>query len=143
RKTTNGSCIGNETLRDAKPLPVRAASDEGPIQTRRDTRDQAYRVHGYLPVRCNCGLEINVPEGYERNEIRCIRCGSVLPVPVASAPPSTLDARPSAQPPLLYQRTRTGWESFRCACGRTLQISPAFSAPSIRCNDCGRTIQIG
>ena len=131
RKTTNGSCIGTETLRDAKPLPVRAPSDEGPIQTRRDTREQAYRAHGYLPVRCNCGLEINVPEGYEQDTIRCVRCGSVLPVPAATSEPSPQ-----------YTRTRQGWESFRCTCGRTIQLSPAFAAPSVRCNGCGRQINI-
>ena len=101
-----------------------------------------YRSHGYLSLHCNCGLDIDVPEGYEQDTIRCIRCGSVLPIPAAA---STLDATSStlhAAPPLLYQRSRQGWESFRCACGRTVQLSPTFSAPSIHCNGCGRTIQI-
>ncbi|HUK83409.1 MAG TPA: M48 family metallopeptidase [Verrucomicrobiae bacterium] len=139
RKAKGAACIGSETLRGATPLAVRAPSEQGPIQTREDTRAQAYRAHGYLSVHCNCGLDIQVPEGYERDTIRCIRCGSVLPVPTVAPAPET-PAAPGS--PLLYTRTRQGWESFRCACGRTIQISPAFAAPFIRCNSCGRQIKI-
>jgi len=139
RKAKGSGCIGEDTLRDAAPLTVRQPSDEGPIQTRRDTRVQAYRAHGYLSVHCNCGLEIQVPEGYERDTIRCIRCGSVLPVPTVEPAPE-MPATPG--PPHLYTRTRQGWESFRCACGRTIQLSPGFQAPFIRCNGCGRQIKV-
>jgi ribosomal protein S27E len=91
-------------------------------------------------------LDIGVPEGYEQDTIRCVRCGSILPIPAAV--PATLEgAAPAAPPvialpPLLYTRTGQGWESFRCECGRTIQISPAFAAPQIRCTGCGRTVEI-
>ena len=98
-----------------------------------------------MRLKCNCGLEISVPEGYEQDSIRCIRCGSEIPIPSATRappPPSASSAVPPVIPlaPLQYHRTGTGWESFRCACGSTVQLSPAFDAPQIRCNKCGRTI---
>ena len=158
RKAKGGSLIGAQTLQSAPTEPIRAPSNEGPIQSRQDAHDVARRASGYMRLKCNCGLEISVPEGYEQDSIRCIRCGSILPIPAAWEgkvhPDSQVGApaeprRPdSAVPPVIplaplqFHRTGTGWESFRCACGRTVQLSPAFDAPQIRCNACGRTIQI-
>jgi heat shock protein HtpX len=133
KRTHGGALIGPVSLQGAPTQNIRARSDEGPIETRRDTRDLTYRAHGYLRLRCNCGLEISVPEGYEQDTIRCIRCGSVLPIP---------SAQPAAAAPLQYTRTGRDWESFRCECGRTIQISPAFAAPQVKCNGCGRIITV-
>jgi heat shock protein HtpX len=141
RKAKGSSVIGAESLRADQPQPIRAGSGAGPIESRDDVRDLSYRTHGYLALHCNCGMDISIPEGYERNEIRCVRCGSVLPVPVASPLPARAEGQGEG-PPLLYQRTRQGWESFRCSCGRTVQLSPAFAAPQILCSGCGRRIQI-
>jgi len=41
-----------------------------------------------------------------------------------------------------YRRKTQGWESFKCGCGQTLQLSPGFAAPSIECPQCGRRIDI-
>jgi heat shock protein HtpX len=138
KRAHGGALIGPVSLQSAPTQSIRAPSDEGPIETRRDTKDLNYRARGYLRLRCNCGLEISVPEGYEQNSIRCIRCGSVLPIPAAQPAPSA--AAPTT--PLHYTRTGHSWESFRCACGRTVQISPAFAAPQVKCNGCGRMITI-
>jgi heat shock protein HtpX len=134
--------IGKRSLASAPKETVRAPSNEGPIETHSDTKSMVRRAHGYMSLHCNCGLDIDVPEGYERNEIRCIRCGSVLPIPAAAPPVMSGPAATSPQPPLLYTRTRQGWDSFRCACGRTIQISPAFAAPFIHCANCGRQIAV-
>jgi heat shock protein HtpX len=145
RRAKGGSLIGAKTLQSAPQESIRTASNEGPIQTRPDAHQLAHRSFGYLRLRCNCGLEISVPEGYEQNTIRCIRCGSVLPIPTAESaqtPPASKQAPVPPLIPLQYQRTRTGWESFRCTCGRTIQISPAFAAPQVRCSGCGRMIEI-
>src|ERR1017187_2098236 len=147
RKTKGGSLIGTKTLQSAPTEPIRAPSNEGPIQTRQDAHDVARRASGYMRLKCNCGLEISVPEGYEQDSIRCIRCGSILPIPSADStppPPASTSAVPPVIPlaPLQFHRTGTGWESFRCACGRTVQLSPGFSASQIRCTNCGRTIQV-
>jgi heat shock protein HtpX len=146
RRAKGGALIGAQTLQSAPQESIRTASTEGPIQTRRETRDVTHRYHGYMRLHCNCGLDISVPEGYEQDTIRCIRCGSVLTIPTAESAAATSPVAGQAPvPPLIplqYQRTRTGWESFRCTCGRTIQISPAFTAPQVRCSGCGRTIQI-
>jgi hypothetical protein len=147
RKAKGSSLIGAQTLQSAPTEPIRAPSNEGPIQTRQDAHDVARRASGYMRLKCNCGLEISVPEGYERDSIRCIRCGSELPIPSTTTtptPPSTASAVPPVIPlaPIRYHRTNTGWESFRCDCGSTVQLSPAFDAPQIKCNKCGRTITV-
>ena len=145
RRAKGGSLIGADTLRSAPQQSIRTASNEGPIQTRQDTHDLSHRSSGYLRLHCNCGLEISVPEGYEQDTIRCIRCGSVLPIPTAESTTLAPTATPVPVPPpvpLQYQRTATGWESFRCACGHTIQLSPAFAAPHVRCTACGRTITV-
>jgi ribosomal protein S27E len=145
RKAKGGSLIGAQTLQSAPTEPIRAPSNAGPIQTRQDAHDVARRASGYMRVKCSCGLEISVPEGYEQDSIRCIRCGSILPIPSAAStppPPAVTSAVPPVIPlaPLQFHRTGTGWEAFRCACGSTVQLSPAFDASQIRCNACGRTI---
>ncbi|HUJ09789.1 MAG TPA: M48 family metallopeptidase [Verrucomicrobiae bacterium] len=145
RRAEGGALIGADSLRSAAQQSIRPASDLGPIQTRQETHHLARRTSGYLSVHCPCGLDISVPEGYEQDTIRCIRCGSVLPIPSAAPAEKAGGPPQAAVPPLLplqYERTRTGWESFRCACGRTIQISPAFAAPEIRCGGCGRIIKI-
>jgi heat shock protein HtpX len=146
KRAKGGPLIGADTLRSAPQQGIRASSNLGPIETRQDTHRLARRTSGYLSVHCNCGLDISIPEGYEQDTIRCIRCGSVLPIPAAEATDVPLATNQSStQPPLVplqYQRTRTGWESFRCACGRTIQISPAFAAPQMHCSGCGRIIEI-
>ena len=148
RKAKGGSLIGAQSLQSAPTEAIRAASNGGPIQSRQDAHDVARRASGYMRVKCSCGLEISVPEGYEQDSIRCIRCGSEIPIPSADTspppPPTPSAPMPPVIPlaPLQYQRTGTGWESFRCACGSTVQLSPAFDASQIRCNKCGRTIQV-
>ncbi|MGA2604474.1 MAG: M48 family metallopeptidase [Verrucomicrobiia bacterium] len=156
RRTKSGSLIGSQTLKSATQQTIRAPSNEGPIQTRRETHAVTRRYHGYMRLHCNCGLDISVPEGYEQDTIRCFRCGSVLTIP-AAAPASPVPPKavippviPGIAPPVLsagsalqFHRTnRNSWESFRCACGRTIQLSPSFDAPHITCTACGRAIAI-
>jgi heat shock protein HtpX len=142
RRAQGGGLMGAATLGSAPRETIRTPSTDGPIETSNDARQMANRAHGYMSLHCSCGLDINVPERYERNDIRCIRCGNVLQIPTA-APGGTDGAPPPLlQPPLLYTRKRQDWESFRCACGRTIQISPAFNAPTIHCANCGRQISV-
>lgn len=129
--------------------PVRAPSDDGPLEARTETRVMKYRRAGYIPITCSCGLQFSVPGSFERPTVNCIRCGSVVPIPAvvpASAPPPTgTSAQPlqtKSPPPLTYRRRTRGWENFRCHCGHTLQLSPAFAAPQLLCPKCRRTIEI-
>ena len=147
RRAAGGSLLSPATIKGGESQGIRAPSDEGPVETQDTTRSISHRLHGYLRLPCACGLEISVPEGYEQDSIRCVRCGSVLPIPVVT--PSMPAAVSSQAPPVIaetapveYTRTGSGWESFRCACGRTVQLSPGFSAPFVRCNNCGRQIAV-
>jgi heat shock protein HtpX len=146
RKAQGASIIGADSLRHAQPVSIRDASNQGPIESHADIKYISRRAMGYLRLRCNCGLEISIPEGYEQNSIRCIRCGSELPIPTVVAPPMPPVAPPVIRAPdaapLQYKRTGTGWESFRCACGRTIQLSPSFLAHDVRCGACERLIEI-
>jgi hypothetical protein len=155
-RAKGGSLIGSQTLKSAPQQSIRAPSNAGPIQTRRETHDVTRRYHGYMRLHCNCGLDISVPEGYEQDTIRCFRCGSILTIPAAAPaspappkaviPPVILGIAPpvlSTNGALQFRRAnRNGWESFRCACGRTIQLSPSFDAPHITCTACGRTIAV-
>jgi heat shock protein HtpX len=139
RQARGGGLIGAQSLQSSPAQAKRDASDEGPVLGRSDARATVRRNAGYVPVRCTCGLEIGVPPGYEQKEVRCVRCGSVWPVPAAQpAAPSSQDVAE----PLRYTRQRAGWESFRCACGRSVLLSPAFGAFSVRCGGCGRQIEV-
>ncbi len=156
RESTGKGVIGSRSLGEAQASTIRAASEKRPVATRKDAREIVYRSYGYIQLRCDCGLEMSVPERYERNDIHCVRCGSVLPLPAVQEvvdaafaqanaqatrqPPPVLPA--GSEPPLSYTRTGAGWESFRCRCGRTVQLSPAFRAPQVKCGACRRRIQI-
>ncbi len=141
KQATGTGLIGSQSLAAAPAQAIRAPNADEPVETKAATRAINYRQHGYLPVTCSCGLAINVPETFARDTIHCVRCGNTLSLPVALTPvlqPPT----PQPQTPLQFRRAATGWESFRCACGRTLQLSPAFAAPRIRCTHCSRNIEV-
>jgi len=143
RQATGRGIIGTESLRADAPATIRPAAETGPITTRREVRDTAYRAHDYVAVHCACGAETNVPAGHTADGITCFRCGTALPIPaVAEALAGTPATAPATATPLAYTRTRPGWESFRCACGQTIQLSPSFAAPQVRCPGCDRIIQI-
>ena len=56
---------------------------------------------------------------------------------IVSATPSEKSARM-----LKYERKGQAWEAFKCPCGKAIQLSPAFNAPSVRCRGCKRQIEI-
>jgi len=148
-RAKGGALIGSQSLQKAAAQPIRPPSNEGPITTSREIRQTVCRANGYMTVKCDCGLEMNLPERFPDNDIRCIRCGKVLELPTVqqrdaqaqAAQKKTVEAATGA-PPLLYTRRTQGWESVRCACGRTLQIGPGFVAPYFKCPSCGRVIEI-
>jgi len=153
RRARGGAMIGAGTLATAEAQTIRAPAASEPVQSRRDTRELVYRSYGYIRMKCvGCGLEFSVPERYERNDINCIRCGTTMPLPKVQEVIDTAFAQANRTPAaaaladprtlLQFHRTGAGWESFRCACGRTVQLSPAFGAPHIRCHNCGRTIEV-
>ena len=65
-------------------------------------------------------------------------------MPRAEGSGASTTAKPSkdASHKLSYERQSSGWEAFRCACGKSVQLSPAFHAKTVRCRGCRREIEI-
>jgi hypothetical protein len=135
------SLIGPSTLQASPHLESRAGSEESEAGfALRDVRSLVHRLDGYLPVTCACGLTTKVPSGYGQDQVHCLRCGKMLSVPAARQIEET--GQPSATKVMQYNRQSRGWESFRCQCGQTLQLSPSFGGTHLTCNQCGRRIEI-
>jgi heat shock protein HtpX len=168
-KGAKGFVIPASQLRTNRHIPVRtgdaaAASTTGATSEQhaakaREIGDLMRAVHGFTFLACSCGLKIKLPPEFKQNSLRCPRCQAAIAVPIAAiataaqmlgqlqtaASPDSAPALPAPSPataPMIYTRTGNGWESFSCTCGRIIQLSPAFSLPSIRCRDCGKSIAI-
>jgi heat shock protein HtpX len=155
-------CIGPRTLGAARPAPVRGPSAAGIAPAAGETPPAAEvgglldRLANYTLIPCACGLKIKIPPALKMASVTCPRCGKHHRVPAATAKgetgtetPGGPGAAPEAEqpgaevlPPLQYQRRSKGWESFRCACGHTLQVSPEFVATHLDCPKCRRHIEI-
>jgi len=144
-----------ETERPAIRKPsVEKAAGRGKKKDMRDVGDLMRAVNRYAFLACVCGLKMKVPPDFKQSKLSCPRCGREHDVPLATVAAVTagIDSvtqgriektlTPASSQPFSYTRTGTGWESFRCPCGRMLQIAPNFAAPRIRCNGCGRRIEV-
>jgi heat shock protein HtpX len=146
--------IGVKTLAQAErrvPLREPSAEPESKQQVAERAKDVTNlidRLGGYLALACACGVGIKVPPDFRREAVPCPRCGRINQVPAArpaaegrSAPLSREASLP--EPPLVYRRrVQKGWESFKCACGRAIQLSPSLQASRLRCSRCRREIDI-
>jgi len=138
-----------EAIKIRQPSVEKAAPPTG-SEGIREAADLMRAVNRYAFLVCACGLKIKVPPGLDEPEIACPRCGRKHQVPLAelaavAATAGALSANDDAaagsvqgHEQLAYQRKGRGWESFRCACGRVLQISPAFASSHLTCRNCGR-----
>jgi len=141
-----GSCIGKRTLRSEGSMRAREGSaEEG---SKREMIERLQEVDGILGrlaslilIPCACGVQIRVPQNLERDSFPCPRCGREHAMPRAH---ETAEATPSGRSgrTLRYERQGEGWEAFKCSCGKAIQLSPAFNAPTIRCRGCRREIQV-
>ncbi|MDR5682594.1 MAG: M48 family metallopeptidase [Armatimonadota bacterium] len=77
RRLRGGRVIGPRSLASAGALRIRPPSEEGPVATRAQVREIVHRLGDYRTIRCPCGATVSVPQPYEREEVRCIRCGAV------------------------------------------------------------------
>jgi len=136
--------------------PPTTEEEPGRKQAGREAIDLLRAAHGYAFLVCACGLKIKVPPDFKAASLKCPRCGRTNEIPWAGvmAVKEALDRAssskavekrapgPGAPEPLVYKRRGTGWETFTCACGRYIQISPAFCGKTITCRKCGRIIQV-
>jgi heat shock protein HtpX len=153
------------------PHPDTVDAKSGKAQAR-DVMDLMRAVNGYAFLVCTCGLKIKVPPDYQDTSIPCPRCKRENGIPKAAvsdineaaavvtamvgalavgkgdggevpmAKPIPGSAADPAQAPLEFHRRSDGWESFACACGHMLQISPAFTGSQMRCPKCDRITRI-
>lgn len=156
----NGSLIGERSMAEGAEVDVRQAAPETEdnrdlIEASREVLDLFDRDAGFLLVPCVCGVRMKLPPQYTSDTITCARCGREHDVPRAEegeGPPAGTAERAEKTagnsgpkpPPLMtrFRRESDAWESFKCGCGQTLQLSPGFSAPFIQCVGCGRRIEI-
>jgi heat shock protein HtpX len=149
----NEHCIGAPSLQSDTSVPARAASAEpespqAAVERTREAVDHIDRLANFLFIPCACGVKIKVPPTSTLTSIVCPRCGREHPITTATpALEAMRNAAPkadsqSSETPLRYQRKGNGWESFKCSCGQTIQLSPGFEAPHIDCPKCGRAIEI-
>ncbi len=162
-KVQGRSLMDGVTVAEGRAAALRAANAEAepsPAQRARETVDIMHRLAGFLFLVCPCGMKIKVPPSFQENEIHCPSCGRALALPKAvqaaagvfaalgSSPQASGEPQPMTlnaareEPPLTYAYTPGQWQSFRCSCGRTVQLSPSLAATQIPCPGCGRITMI-
>jgi hypothetical protein len=73
--------IGSRSLRDSAAEPVRSPGQDGPLLTRRGASALNHELNDYVPVTCECGVTLSVPDVYKGQSVDCIHCGKILSVP--------------------------------------------------------------
>ena len=81
---------------------------------------------GYIPYSCTCGLKMNIPAEYYKQDYRCLRCKAKVEFPDVTSHDIELKK----------------WRTIKCECDKYISISPAYTGDSITCKHCGRTIKI-
>lgn len=160
---THSAVIPSSGLHKTKRVEARqatdsAGADKSAKKSARDVMDLMRAVNGYAFLVCVCGLKIKLPPDFARPSMDCPKCGRENKIPGAelatvgavvgsviggeeAIPGAGGDAAQAAQK-YEYHRQGTGWETFACACGNRLQLSPAFSGTVLGCKLCGRNTTI-
>jgi len=136
-----------------------ALESKDPREKMRAVGDVLLNTRNFLFLTCACGLRIKLPPEFKKDTVNCPRCHAKLAVPVAelaaaAALGGTVAAGVSrgkskvktAKPRTTERQTITvkgkGWQSFKCVCGATINISPGCKAPHVQCGKCGRTVDV-
>jgi len=153
-RVCGGKLIGRRSLAECGQVGVRPPTPEPKkdgLTRAREAVDILHRAGGLLFLTCACGLKMKIPPSYKQDTVHCPRCGRETAIPVAAMAAAGALARAAekgeaARPrgrrepaaPPTYRLKPGQWQSFRCTCGHTIQLSPAFSAPHVRCPRCKR-----
>jgi heat shock protein HtpX len=137
-------CLSDRVIKSEESVTARQPSAEprgrkDAVERAREVADLLDRFAEFLIFPCTCGVRIKVPPGVKRDTLSCPRCGKKHTIPTAR--PASAKGQP-ATAPMRYVRQGNGWESFKCSCGKTIQLSPSFSAPSVHCPACQNQIMI-
>ena len=159
---TGAHLLGGRTLAGSHPVSVRDPSPEpekDDVEKAREAVDILHRLNGLLFLSCVCGLKMKVPPSYKGDHVKCPRCGRVHAIPTGALAAASVAAAgelgeaasddvagegegAGEEPPRVFRSRPGQWDSFRCACGETIQLSPSFSAPQVRCPHCGRETKV-
>ncbi|MCX6833123.1 MAG: M48 family metallopeptidase [candidate division Zixibacteria bacterium] len=144
--TGNATLIPASGLKDTAAVPVRIASSKSAVEPsekslKRGVGDLVRAMNGFLFLTCACGLKIKIPPDFKQSSLPCPRCRRELQVPTAELATVAVGIE-AASTEATYVRKSDGWESFQCACGKNLQLSPAFKGSKIVCNSCGKSTTI-
>ena len=137
------ACLDTRTRFSEESVAARAPHVEPEARTdaverAREVVDLLDRMAGFVAIACPCGVHIKAPPGLQTPSIRCTRCGREHEIPRAQPGPELA----GSEGPLQYRRKSEGWESFRCSCSHSLQLSPAFQGSRLECPHCKRWIAI-
>ncbi len=135
------------TARSASPEVVTGTVTSSP---KRGINDLIRAVNGFAFLTCTCGLKIKIPPDFGKDSVTCPRCNQLNKIPVAelAASAAVLEGigakgiEEEIKSESTYKRQSQSWESFKCACGRTIQLSPAFAADRVNCSNCGTVTRI-
>jgi heat shock protein HtpX len=156
--------LGARTVAESHELQMRGPSAEperNDMERARDAVDVLHRMEGMLFLTCACGMKIKLPKSYKGKEVDCPRCGTAIPIPVAVAAiagaaaagdeilgpaageePAVAGAAAGQAGSLTVKHQPGQWQSFRCECGWTVNLSPNFKGSHVRCPGCARDIQV-
>ncbi len=140
-------CLDERALKEDKAEAIRRPTSEpdstkAAVERAREAVDLIDRLGSFLLMSCPCGVRIKIPPDLKRDSVACPRCGTDHQVPKAEAPDKPAASAKSPAPAMKYRRQKAGWESFKCSCGKVVQLSPSFGAPQIECSGCKSTIKI-
>jgi len=151
------SIMPPSALRDAEEISIRTPSAKEQRRRSskakaRDVGDLIRAVNRYVFISCICGLKIKIPPDFKNKVITCPRCDRQHKVPLAeitaaatvlgTAALASEKKTSEAKRPQVYTRKGEGWETFSCACGKAIQLSPSFTALHIACTACSARIEI-
>ena len=164
-----GGLIPSSALAGKERIPIRKASPvaekpEGVKNEKRELGDIMRAVNKYVFMACiGCGLKMKIPPDFKKEKFDCPRCGTTNRVPLAqmAAAGVILEGLREAQKnskrsnenepetqshsnagEQVYHRQGSEWQSFKCECGETVQLSPYFSGDRVICPFCGRVIRV-
>lgn len=141
-------CLGSKTLTSAEQVEIRkpqkkADKKKEAVERLQQVNDLFMHFEDFIFIPCACGVRIRIPEGFKHDAIPCPRCGNMHPIPAAGSEHSkdTKESQNESKP-FVYHRKTDGWETFKCPCGKVIQLSPKFSDSHIECSQCKRNIKV-
>ena len=156
--------IPGSGLKEKQAMPIRkpaaeTAAGKSGRTGMRNLGNLMHAVNEYAFLVCACGLKMKIPPETQKEKIICPRCSreNIIPrsdIAAAAAVMSEAGKDPQkaglknediteAPQNFSYKRNSSDqWESFSCACGRVLHLSPQFEGTHLECKSCGWKIEI-